>query len=90
MNKQDLINFVATNSNLTKADSERAVSAVFQGIKETLCRGERASFVGFGTFMTAERQARNGRNPRTGAEIHIPAARQPKFRPGKELRESVN
>jgi len=90
MNKQELIDHVAKQSNISKADSERAVNAVFQGISETLGRGQDARFVGFGTFNVAERNARNGRNPRTGETIQIPASRVARFRPGKELKDSLN
>ncbi len=90
MNKSDLINFVAGQTKLTKADSERAVNSVFQGITQTLKQGSEARFVGFGSFTVTKRAARAGRNPRTGQVIQIPASKAPKFRPGKELRQAVN
>lgn len=90
MNRSDLINFVSRETSLTKADSERAVNSVFQGITQTLSRGNDARFVGFGSFTVANRAARAGRNPRTGQVIQIPASRAPKFRPGKELKSAVN
>lgn len=90
MNKSDLIAHVAQQSKLTRADSEKAVNAVFAGISSSLKKGQPAAFVGFGTFDVAKRAARNGRNPRTGAAIKIPASKQPKFRAGKALKEAVN
>ncbi len=90
MNKSDLINFVASQTKLTKADSERAVNSVFQGITQTLGSGNEARFVGFGSFTVTKRAARAGRNPRTGQVIQIPASKSPKFRPGKELKQAVN
>jgi DNA-binding protein HU-beta len=90
MNKQELIDHVSKQASISKADSERAVNAVFQGISETLGRGKDARFVGFGTFNVAQRNARNGRNPRTGETIRIPASRVARFRPGKELKDSLN
>ena len=90
MNKSDLVNFVSRETNLSKADSERAISAVFGGITDTLKRGNEARFVGFGSFAVTQRAARAGRNPRTGQVIQIPASKAPKFRPGKELKAAVN
>ncbi len=90
MNKAELIAHVANDTGLSKANSEKAVNAVFQGIVGALSDGSKASFVGFGTFSVIDRAARSGRNPRTGETINIPASRQPKFKAGKELREAVN
>ncbi|MBM3611100.1 MAG: HU family DNA-binding protein [Alphaproteobacteria bacterium] len=90
MNKTDLIEFVAKNAKITKADSEKAVNAVFKGITHTLSKGGEARFVGFGTFAVSKRKARTGRNPRTGAEIKIAASSVARFRPGKELKDSIN
>ncbi len=90
MNKAELITHVADETGLSKANSERAVNSVFQGIASALRTGGKASFVGFGTFSVIDRAARSGRNPRTGETIQIPASRQPKFKAGKELREAVN
>lgn len=90
MNKADLIAHVAQQSKLTKADSERAVQAVFAGISASLKKGQDAAFVGFGTFAVVKSAARNGRNPRTGAAIKIPASKKPKFRAGKALKDAVN
>ena len=90
MNKSELVEFVANNVELTKADAQRAVEAVFEGISSTLKGGEDARFVGFGTFSISERAATTGRNPRTGEAIQIKASKNVKFKAGKELKESVN
>ena len=90
MNKQELISQVAETSGLTKADASRAVDSVFDTITSTLSSGSEVRLTGFGTFTTSQRKATTGRNPRTGATIQIPASTQPKFRPGKSLRDAVN
>ena len=90
MNKQQLIDYVAKEAGLTKNDAGKAVDAVFGGITLTLQKGDEARFVGFGTFQVQARAATTGRNPRTGASIDIPASKQPKFKPGKELKEAIN
>lgn len=90
MNKADLVAQVANSAKMTKADSERAIEAVFSAITTALRKGAEARFTGFGTFAVRKRAAREGRNPRTGQAIRIPASKQPVFRPGKELKEAVN
>ena len=90
MNKAELIEYVAKQADLTKADAQRAVEAVFGGITTTLKKGKDARFVGFGTFSVAKRAATTGRNPRTGEAIKIPASKNAKFKAGKELKEAVN
>ena len=90
MNKQDLIDFVANNAGLTKKDSGQAVDAVFDGIVSGLKESQDARFVGFGSFNVQATPARKGRNPRTGAEIAIPATNRITFKAGKEFKESVN
>jgi DNA-binding protein HU-beta len=90
MNKNDLINAVANNASLTKADAARAVDAVINSIGSSLKKGKEVRLVGFGTFLVQKRKATTGRNPRTGATIKIPASNQPKFRAGKALKEVVN
>ena len=90
MNKNDLVAAVASRSNLTKADSQKAVDAVFEEIGGALSSGTEVRVVGFGTFSVTNRKASEGRNPRTGERIHIPASRQPKFKAGKALKEAVN
>ncbi len=90
MNKQDLIDFVATKTGLTKKDSGQAVDSVFDGIISGLKASKDARFVGFGSFNVQATLARKGRNPRTGAEIDIPAGNRITFKAGKEFKESVN
>lgn len=90
MNKSDLIDAVAKSADLTKAQAGDAVNAVFNSIQGALVGGDKAAFVGFGTFATSERAAREGRNPSTGAKIDIPAKTLVKFKAGKALTESVN
>lgn len=89
MNKNDLIAQVASISGLTKADSARAVDGVFQAITSSLKKGAEVRLVGFGTFAVAKRAATEGRNPRTGEKIKIPATTLPKFRAGKGLKQAV-
>jgi len=90
MNKAELIDFVADKAELTKADAQKAVEAVFGGITTTLKKGNECRFVGFGTFAVTARAATTGRNPRTGESINIPASKTPKFKAGKELKDAVN
>jgi DNA-binding protein HU-beta len=89
MNKSELVDAVAAKSGLTKAHAADAIDATVSAIQEALKAGDQVTLVGFGVFATAERPARTGRNPRTGAEIQIPASRLPKFKPGKGLRDAV-
>ena len=88
MNKTELVSSVAEKSELTKKDAEKAVSAVFASIEEALAKGEKVQLVGFGTFEVRERKARTGRNPQTGEEIQIPAAKVPAFKAGKASKRS--
>ncbi len=90
MNKNDLVSTVADMSELSKADAARAVDSVFDTITASLKTGTEVRLVGFGTFSVARRKASEGRNPRTGEKIHIPASNQPKFKAGKALKQSVN
>ncbi len=90
MNKSELIEAVATSADLTKADAGRAVDAVFSSISGALSSGDSLSLIGFGTFSVSERAARAGRNPRTGETIQIKAAKLPKFKAGKALKDAVN
>jgi DNA-binding protein HU-beta len=90
VNKNDLVASVATNSGLSKADSTKAVDAVFDSITSSLTGGNEVRLVGFGTFTVTQRRASEGRNPRTGEKIQIPASNQPKFRAGKGLKDAVN
>ncbi len=90
MNKNELISAVASRAGLSKADSTKAVDGVFESITNSLSSGGEVRVVGFGTFSVANRKATTGRNPRTGESIQIPASRQPKFKAGKALKDSVN
>ena len=90
MNKNDLVSEVANGASLSKADAARAVDAIFETIKNSLSVGGEVRIVGFGTFNVTHRRASQGRNPRTGEKIMIPASIQPKFRAGKGLKEAVN
>jgi DNA-binding protein HU-beta len=90
MNKTELTDAVADATGLTKADAARALDAVLTSISDALAKGEQVGVVGFGTFLVRERAARTGRNPQTGAEIQIAAAKVPAFKPGKALKDAVN
>jgi DNA-binding protein HU-beta len=90
MNKSDLINAIAEQSKLSKADAGRSLDAVLKTIETTLKSGDSISLVGFGTFEVKARAARTGRNPQTGREITIAAANVPSFKPGKGLKDAVN
>jgi DNA-binding protein HU-beta len=90
VNKNDLVAAVAEAAGLSKADANKAVDAVFDGITGALKKGDEVRLVGFGTFAVAERAASEGRNPRTGEKISIAASKQPKFKPGKGLKDALN
>jgi len=90
VNKTELIEHIATQADISKAAANRALEAFFGAVKTTLKKGNDVSLVGFGTFAVAKRAARVGRNPRTGAAIKIKAAKIPKFRPGKALKDALN
>ena len=90
MNKNDLVAQVASATDLSKSDAAKAVESVFDSITRALSGGGEVRLVGFGTFSVARRQASEGRNPRTGERIHIPASNQPKFKAGKALKDAVN
>lgn len=90
MNKNDLIAQVSEGADMSKADATKAVDSVFDTITESLKGGNEVRLVGFGTFAVTRRQASEGRNPRTGEKIQIPASNQPKFKAGKGLKDAVN
>jgi len=90
VNKNDLIASVADSAGLSKADATKAVDAVLSSIAKSLKKGDEVRLVGFGTFTVARRAATEGRNPRTGEKIKIPASKQPKFKAGKALKDAVN
>ena len=89
MNKNDLIGAVAETSGLSKSQAASAVESVFDSISSALKKGDEVRLVGFGTFSVAKRKASTGRNPRTGEPMAIKASSQPKFRPGKILKDAV-
>jgi len=90
VNKNNLIGSVADSAGMSKADASKAVEAVFDSITGSLKSGDEVRLVGFGTFSVANRKASEGRNPRTGDKIQIPASKQLKFKAGKGLKVSVN
>ena len=90
MNKTQLIEAVAAKADLKKKDAEAAVNAVTAAIAEALKAGDKVQLVGFGTFEVKAREAREGRNPRTGEKITIAASKHPAFTAGKALKDSVN
>lgn len=90
MNKTELIDAVAENADLTKAESARAVEAVVAAVTKALKSGDAVTLVGFGTFQVRDRAARTGRNPKTGDTIKIAASKNPSFKAGKALKDAVN
>ena len=89
MNKKDLIKAVADASALTNKDAEKAINALTAAITDALKKGEKVQLVGFGTFEVRERAAKQGRNPRTGEAMEIPASKLPAFRAGQALKDAV-
>ena len=90
LNKTELIEHIATQADISKAAAGRALEALIGGVKATLKKNGSVSIVGFGTFAVSKRASRTGRNPRTGTAIKIKAAKVPKFRPGKALKDHLN
>jgi DNA-binding protein HU-beta len=90
VNKAEMIEHIAQAAEISKSAAERAVDAMVAAIKSSLRKGDMVTLVGFGSFYVSERAARTGRNPRTGAELKIGAARVPKFRSGKALKDAIN
>ena len=89
MKKAELIDAVASKSELTKQDTKKAIDGLFATISATLANEEKIQIAGFGTFEVRERAARKGRNPQTGEEIEIAASKVPAFKPGKALKDAV-
>ncbi len=89
MNKQQLIEKIASEAKLSKSQTEAILNCAFDNIKKSVKKGDDVKLVGFGTFTKAKRKARMGRNPQTGKAIKIPAAWYPKFRPGAEFKATV-
>lgn len=90
MTKAELVARMAKVSGMTKRAAEIALESALKGIRDSLKRGRKVTLVGFGSFSVARRAARNGRNPQTGNVIRIPAARVPRFKAGKDLKNAVN
>ena len=90
MNKSELIDAIADSADISKAAAGRALDAAVEAVKKALKKGDMVTLVGFGSFYVGKRAARTGRNPRTGATIKIKAAKVPKFRPGKALKDHLN
>jgi DNA-binding protein HU-beta len=89
MNKADFVQALAEKTGSTQADAGKQIDAVIAIIAETLGKGDEVKLPGFGTFQVVDRAATEGRNPRTGEKIAIPASKQPKFKPGIELKRAV-
>lgn len=89
MTKQEIVAKIAKDTGLTKTTAAAAVQSLIDGITRSLKKGNAVSFVGFGTFKTANRKARTARNPQTGAEIMLPKRRVPRFSAGKALKQAV-
>jgi DNA-binding protein HU-beta len=90
VNKTELIEQIAKSADISKAAAGRALDATVAAVKTSLKKGQTVTLVGFGTFHVGKRAARSGRNPRTGATIKIKAAKVPRFRPGKALKDAIN
>lgn len=90
MNKQELVNAIATETGLSKKDTEATLNSFVNVVSNALSKKDKVQLIGFGTFETRKRSARTGRNPQTGEEIKIKASTIPAFKPGKALKEKVN
>jgi len=90
MTKAELVSQIASDAGLSKVQAEAALNAFMDNVTQALSRHEKVTLVGFGTFSVSHREARVGRDPRTGNPIDIPAAFSPKFKPGKNLKDGIN
>ena len=90
MNKTDLIDVIAEHADISKVVAGRTLDVIINTITETLSKGDSVTLIGFGTFDVSQRKERSGRNPQTGAVINIPAAKAPRFKAGKNLKDKVN
>lgn len=90
MNKAELIAAVSDAAGVSKKDTEAVVKATFEAIEKALVKGDKVQLIGFGTFETRKRAARNGKNPQTGAAVKIAACKAPAFKAGKALKDAVN
>lgn len=89
MNKTELIKAIASKAEITKVDTEKALIAFQNVVKDTLVAGDKVQLVGFGTFEVTERAAREGRNPKTGEFLHIKASKAPRFKAGKAFKDAI-
>ena len=89
MTKAEIVDVVAGEARISKADAAKSIDSFIKGVTKALKKGDKVTLVGFGTFSIKKLKARKGRNPRTGEEIKISAAKTPKFTPGKALKEAV-
>jgi len=90
MNKGDLVSAVASDAGLSRGQAQSVVDSVLSNIESALQGGSKVTLIGFGTFSVSERKARQGRNPRTGKSLEIPARNVARFTPGKALKEAIN
>ncbi|MBQ9854165.1 MAG: HU family DNA-binding protein [Bacilli bacterium] len=90
MTKACLVDYIAENADLTKADAARALDAMLEGVSNGLKKEGKVTLVGFGTFTAKKREARSGRNPQTGEEVNIPARVVPGFKAGSKLKDALN
>lgn len=90
MNKKELTEAIAKEAGVTLADAEKCLNAFTSNIEKTLKRNDKVTLVGFGTFEVTQRQARDGRNPKTGELVKIAASSAPKFKPGKSFKDAIN
>ncbi len=90
MNKAEFVSFLAAEHRISKADAERALNMTVNGFMSAMAKGDGVNLVGFGSFNVQSRNAREGRNPKTGAKMHIPAYKQPVFKAGKKLKDACN
>ena len=89
MAKEEIIEKIASDAAITKSQAKKALDSVLESITHSLRRGQKVTFVGFGTFAVSTRKARDGRNPQTGETIHIPGGKVPRFKAGKQLKDAV-
>lgn len=90
MNKAEFVSFISSAHNCSKSEAEKSLNIVVESFMDAMSKGESVNLVGFGSFAVQERNAREGRNPKTGEKMHIPAYKQPVFKAGKKLKDSCN
>ena len=90
MNKSELVAAIADGADITKAEADKTLKGIVDALTDCLAGGDKVTLVGFGTFSVAQRAARTGKNPQTGAAIDIPASTAPKFKPGNTLKQLIN